>query len=76
MIEIGSGEGGMYAMTEAVAASALKTLSQLLEKHYGRKAILLIDEYDVPLDKAFQAGYYDEMTNLIRNLLGKRPEDQ
>lgn len=70
LIEIGSGEGGMYAMTEAVAASALKTLSQLLEKHYGRKAILLIDEYDVPLDKAFQAGYYDEMTNLIRNLLG------
>ncbi|WP_428260232.1 AAA family ATPase [Gallibacter sp. Marseille-QA0791] len=70
LIEIGSGEGGMYAMTEAIAASALKTLSQLLEKHYGRKAILLIDEYDVPLDKAFQAGYYDEMVNLIRNLLG------
>lgn len=70
LIEIGSGEGGMYAMTEEVAASALKTLSQLLEKHYGRKAIMLIDEYDVPLDKAFQAGYYDEMTNLIRNLLG------
>ena len=70
LIEIGSGEGGMYAMTEAVAASALKTLSQLLEKHYGRKAILLIDEYDVPLDKAFQAGYYDEMVSLIRNLLG------
>lgn len=70
LIEIGSGEGGMYAMTEAVAASALKTLSQLLEKHYGRKTILLIDEYDVPLDKAFQAGYYDEMASLIRNLLG------
>lgn len=70
LIEIGSGEGGMYAMTEAVAASALKTLSQLLEKHYGRKTILLIDEYDVPLDKAFQAGYYDEMVSLIRNLLG------
>lgn len=70
LIEIGSGEGGMYAMTEAVAASALKTLSQLLEKHYGRKTILLIDEYDVPLDKAFQAGYYDEMVSLIRKLLG------
>src|SRR5699024_6687849 len=39
-------------------------------KHYGQKVILLIDEYDVPLDKAFQAGYYDEMVNLIRNLLG------
>ena len=70
LIKIGSGEGGMYAMTEEVAASALKTLSQVLEKHYGQKAILLIDEYDVPLDKAFQAGYYDEMVNLIRNLLG------
>ena len=70
LIKIGSGEGGMYAMTEEVAASALKTLSQVLEKHYVQKAILLIDEYDVPLDKAFQAGYYDEMVNLIRNLLG------
>ena len=70
LIKIGSGEGGLYAMTEEVAASALKTLSQVLEKHYGQKAILLIDEYDVPLDKAFQAGYYDEMVNLIRNLLG------
>ena len=40
------------------------------KKHYGQKVILLIDEYDVPLDKAFQAGYYDEMVSLIRNLLG------
>ena len=45
-------------------------LSQLLEKHFGQKVILLIDEYDVPLDKAFQTGYYDEMVSLIRNLLG------
>ncbi|MFR8535786.1 MAG: AAA family ATPase [Lacrimispora saccharolytica] len=70
LIKIGSGEGGMYAMTEEVAVSALKTLSLLLEKHYGQKVILLIDEYDVPLDKAFQGGYYEEMVNLIRNLLG------
>ena len=49
---------------------AFKPLSQLLEKHFGQKVILLIDEYDVPLDKAFQAGYYDEMASLIRNLLG------
>ena len=70
LIKIGSGEGGFYAMTENVAAASLKTLSQLLEKHYGQKVILLIDEYDVPLDKAFQAGYYDEMVTLIRNLLG------
>ena len=70
LIKIGSGEDGLYAMTENVAAASLKTLSLLLEKHYGQKVILLIDEYDVPLDKAFQAGYYDEMVSLIRNLLG------
>ena len=50
--------------------ASLKTLSQLLFKHYGQKVVLLIDEYDVPLDKAFQAGYYDEMVSLIRNVLG------
>ena len=59
-----------YAMSDAALIDSLRTLSQLLEKHYGRKTILLIDEYDVPLDKAFQAGYYDEMVSLIRNLLG------
>ena len=70
LIKTGSGEDGLYAMTENMAASSLKTLSLLLEKHYGQKTILLIDEYDVPLDKAFQTGYYDEMVSLIRNLLG------
>ncbi len=70
LIKIGSGNGGLYAMTEEVAAASLKTLSQLLHKHYGQKVILLIDEYDVPLDKAFQGGYYDEMVSLIRNFLG------
>lgn len=70
LIQIGSGEGGLYAMTEEVAAASLKVLSQLLAKHWGQKAILLIDEYDVPLDKAFQAGYYEEMVDLIRNFLG------
>nr|WP_296263337.1 AAA family ATPase [uncultured Merdimonas sp.] len=70
LIKIGFGEDGIYAMTEKVAAASLQTLSQLLARHYGQKAILLIDEYDVPLDKAFQAGDYDEMVNLIRNLLG------
>ena len=53
-----------------MAEASLQTLSLLLEKHYGQKVILLIDEYDVPLDKAFQAGYYDEMVSLIRNLFG------
>ena len=42
-------------MTEKMAEASLQTLSQLLEKHYGQKVILLIDEYDVPLDKAFRA---------------------
>ena len=70
LTKTGSGEEGLYAMTEKMAAASLQTLSQLLEKHYGQKVILLIDEYDVPLDKAFQNSYYDEMVNLIRNLMG------
>lgn len=70
MTAIGPAQGGFYTMTEDMAAASLKTLSRLLEKHYGKKVILLIDEYDVPLDKAFQGGYYDDMVNLIRNLLG------
>lgn len=59
-----------YAMSDATLIDSLKTLSRLLAKHYHRKVILLIDEYDVPLDKAFQAGYYDEMVSLIRNMFG------
>ena len=70
MTAIGPAQGGFYTMTEDIAAASLKTLSRLLEKHYGKKVILLIDEYDVPLDKAFQGGYYDDMVNLIRNLRG------
>ena len=57
-----------YAIPEDALIDSLKTLAQLLEKHYGQKVILLLDEYDVPLDKAFQNGYYDEMVNLIRSL--------
>ncbi len=56
-------------MSKAVFCSGLKTLSELLEKHYDSKVILLIDEYDVPLAKAFENGYYDQMVFLIRNLL-------
>ena len=59
---------GKYTMPDDALLDSLKTLSLLLEKHYGQKVILLIDEYDVPLDKAFQKGYYDEMVNLIRSL--------
>ena len=46
-------------------------MAQLLYKHYDQKAIILIDEYDVPLDKAFQHGYYKEMESLIRGLFGQ-----
>ena len=59
-----------YTMSDAALTGSLKTLSRLLAKHYGRNTILLIDEYDVPLDKAFQSGYYDQMVSLIRNMLG------
>lgn len=61
---------GVFAMNDELLVDSLLTLSQLLSKHYDRKVILLIDEYDVPLDKAFQAGYYDRMVSLIRNMLG------
>ena len=64
-------EKGVYALERSVLTSSLKTLSELLYKHYGQKVIILIDEYDVPLDKAFQNGYYDEMVSLIRGLFGE-----
>lgn len=50
---------------------SLKKISELLYKHYNRKVIVMIDEYDVPLDKAFQHGYYREMVALIRGLFGE-----
>ena len=62
---------GKYSMDEDMLVSSLQTLSQLLCRHYGQKAIILIDEYDVPLDKAFQHGYYKEMVSLIRGLFGQ-----
>ena len=56
-------------MSEAAFCGGLKILSELLEKHYGTKVVLLIDEYDVPLAKAFENGYYNQMIFLIRSLL-------
>ena len=67
---VGTSETGLFDMSMGVLTSSLKTLSLLLHKHYNRQVILLIDEYDVPLDKAFQYGYYDEMVSLIRNMFG------
>lgn len=57
--------------TQDDVRESLKMLSSLLYQHYGQKVILLIDEYDVPLDKAFQHGYYREMVALIRSLFGQ-----
>ena len=62
---------GRYAMNEDLLYGSLQTLSELLYKHYGKKTVILIDEYDVPLDKAFQHGYYREMVALIRAMFGK-----
>ena len=50
---------------------SLRMLSSLLKQCFSEKVILLIDEYDVPLDKAFQHGYYEEMVSLIRGLFGQ-----
>ena len=70
LINIGQKQDSVFSITNAALLASLKTLSQLLSKHYGKKVILLIDEYDVPLDKAFQAGYYEEMVSLLRSLFG------
>ena len=70
LTEVGSSQGSIYTMSEELTISSLKILCQLLSRHYGQKVILLVDEYDVPLDKAFQSGYYNEMVTLIRNMLG------
>ncbi|MDO5346894.1 MAG: AAA family ATPase, partial [Lachnospiraceae bacterium] len=62
---------GRYKMDGSLFNFSLQILSQLLYKHYDRKVIILIDEYDVPLDKAFQHGYYKEMVLLIRGIFGQ-----
>ena len=64
------GETGDFLMSDTAMEKALLRLSLLLHKHYDKQVILLIDEYDVPLDKAFQYGYYDEMVSLLRNMFG------
>ena len=64
-------EDGSFVFNKDKLISSLQLLSQLLYKQYGQKAVILIDEYDVPLDKAFQNGYYKEMVSLIRGLFGQ-----
>lgn len=64
-------KNGRLVFDKEKLISSLQLLSQLLYKHYGKKVVILIDEYDVPLDKAFQNGYYKEMVSLIGGLFGQ-----
>lgn len=70
LVKVGDENQAIFSMSDALLSDSLQTLSMLLSKHYDRKVILLIDEYDVPLDKAFQSGYYLEMVSLMRNIFG------
>ena len=67
---IGTDKTGTFTMSDDLLKDSLLILSQFLQKHYGNGTVMLIDEYDVPLDKAYQAGYYDSMVEFIRVLFG------
>ncbi len=71
LVKVGGQGEELFLLKQSTLEESLHTLSMLLDKHYGQKVILLIDEYDVPLAKAFDQGYYDEMIMLIRNFLGQ-----
>lgn len=62
---------GDFDMSDGVLMNGLLTLSALIQRHYNRKVIILIDEYDVPLSKANENGYYDSMVSLIRNIFSQ-----
>ncbi len=68
---IASDDKGGFAMSDTLMENCLLMLSRFLQKHYGQRAIILIDEYDVPLDRAYQSGYYDAMVDFIRILFGR-----
>ncbi len=67
---ISTDKTGTFTMSDDLLKDSLLILSQFLQKHYGQAAVMLIDEYDVPLHKAYRAGYYDSMVELIRVLFG------
>lgn len=71
LIQIDPDARQIFAMPDDVLVNSLRTLCRLIYRHYDQKVILLIDEYDVPLDKAQHFGYYDEMISVIRGLLGQ-----
>ncbi len=61
---------GAFTMSDDLLEDSLLVLSKLLQKHYGKGVVMLIDEYDVPLEKAYQSGYYGSMMELVRGLFG------
>ena len=63
-------DNGKYTMDDDIVIAGIQMLSHLLDKQCGQKTVILIDEYDVPLDKAFENGYYKEMVSLIRGIFG------
>lgn len=71
LVKVGKPGQPGFDMTDDVVTDSLRILSDLLYKHYGRQVILLIDEYDVPLDKAQRYGYYDQMVSLICRMFSR-----
>lgn len=69
LIDVDTSNTESFIMPDSVLMGSLKTLSTLLQKHYGERVIILIDEYDVPLAKANEQNYYEQMVILIRNML-------
>lgn len=70
-LQLADSQVTLDATQDNILMNGLRNLSTLLEKHYAHKVIILIDEYDVPLDKAYQMGFYDKMANLIRNVFNQ-----
>lgn len=56
-------------ISEVSMTRALQELSELLNKHYGQSAIIIVDEYDTPIQQGYTSGYYDQITGFMRNLL-------
>ncbi len=67
---INTDKTGTCTMSDDLLKDSLLMLSHFLQKHYGQDTVMLVDEYDVPLDKAYQAGYYNSMVEFIRGLFG------